>query len=390
MIRQALAFASALAVVLVPSVRAQSCGSGETFIKNDVLPANPGTQQVSVIAGLCEGEAAGAVFNVTGPVKLRSAAIGFVNAFGFNGAQAVTNLVIYDGITFSGTGIPTLGPEVFDFAAFTGASIGVQSSAINTVDLSQFDIPIASGKLVMTWWMDINPNGDCANGFDSNFATDYPTGPANCGVTQKNLIYIASPPLGWRDASTVSIFGTPLCPQYYAGNWLMRGCVIPDGPIQPFCAGDGTLATACPCNNYGAGGQGCENSPGTGGAYLSATGNPVPDTVVLTSAGELNTSLSIFWQGSTELAAGAFWGDGVRCVNGTLKRLYTKGASGGVVTAPTGAELSITARSAQLNHPIVPGSTKYYQVAYRDGSQTWCPVPTGSAFNASNGLKITW
>ncbi|MFN0008129.1 MAG: hypothetical protein ACKVXR_09500 [Planctomycetota bacterium] len=389
MIRQALAIASALAFVLAPTARAQSCGSGETFIKNDVLPAIPGQQAVSVIAGLCEGEAAGAVFNVSGPVQLRSAAIGFVNAFGFNGAQAVVNLVIYDGITFHPTtGIPTLGPEVFDFAAFTGASIGLQSSAINTVDLSQFDIPIASGKLVMTWWMDINPNGDCSTGFDSNFATDNPTGPPNCNVTQKNLIYILGQ--GWRDAATAAIGPISLCPLYYAGNWLMRGCVAPDGPIQPFCAGDGTLATACPCNNFGAGGQGCENSPGTGGAYLSATGNPVPDTVVMTSAGELNTSLSIFWQGSTELAAGAFWGDGVRCVSGTLKRLYTKGASGGVATAPTGAELSITARSAQLNHPIAPGSTRYYQVAYRDGSQTWCPLPTGSAFNASNGLKITW
>jgi hypothetical protein len=101
--------------------------------------------------------------------------------------------------------------------------------------------------------------------------------------------------------------------------------------------------------------------------------------------------LSIFWQGSTELATPAFWGDGVKCFSGVQKRLYTKTATAGTATAPTGAELSITARSAQLNHVIAPGSTKYYQVAYRDGSQTWCTIAQGgSTFNSSNGLKITW
>jgi hypothetical protein len=303
------------------------------------------------------------------------------------------NLVIYDGVTWVGS-TPTFGPEVFNFTNATGASIGLTSSAINTFDASQYNILISSGKLVMTWEMDINPNGNCPQGYTANFSTDYPTGNANCQVTHKNLIFITGAfpsENGWKDAATATVGFTPLCPVYYAGNWLMRACVESAGPIVPFCAGDGSLATACPCANYGAGGQGCENSHATGGAFLSATGNPVPDTVVLTSVGELTSSLSIFWQGSTELAAGAFWGDGVRCVNGVLKRLYTKTASSGVATAPTGTDLSITARSAQLNHPIVPGSTKYYQVAYRDGSATFCTIAQGgSTFNGSNGLKITW
>ena len=119
--------------------------------------------------------------------------------------MAAVNLTIYDGISWAG-GIPTLGPEVFDYAAATTNLIGVTSSAINTIDVSAFDIQITSGKLVVAWWMDTNPNGSCAQGHPANFATDYPTGNANCNVTQKNLLYILGQ--GWRDAATATVQGS--------------------------------------------------------------------------------------------------------------------------------------------------------------------------------------
>ena len=388
MIRKVLAVA--LAAVLVPVLRAQSCNGGESFFKNDVLPANPGSQAVSVIQGLCEGEAAGCVFDVTAVgavVKVKSAAIGYIQAGGVNGTTAAVNLKIYDGITFPG-GIPSLGPEVFDFANATGGLIGVTSSAINNFDLSQFDIPITSGKAVITWWMEIQTVGDCASGYPANFATDYPTGAANCNVHQKNLIYILGQ--GWRDASTASVSGIPLCPIYYAGNWLIRACMAPAGATVAFCFGDGSLATGCPCGNLGAIGHGCENSIGTSGAILTTSGTTVPDTMVLTSSGELNSSLSIFLQGTTESTTGLVYGDGVRCVTGSLKRLYTKSANGGVATAPVGADLSITARSAAAGDPIPTGGIRYYQIYYRDPNSTYCPNPPGNTWNVSSGMKITW
>src|SRR5881392_3858710 len=82
-------------LALAPALRAQTCAVGQTFLKNDVLPANPGSASVSVIQGLCEGEAAGCVFDVSsipGQVKLRSAAVGYVQAGGVNGTQALVNL----------------------------------------------------------------------------------------------------------------------------------------------------------------------------------------------------------------------------------------------------------------------------------------------------------
>jgi len=385
-----IAISAVFALFLCPDLPAQTCAGGEFFFKNDVLPADPGQAATSVIQGLCEGEAAGCVFDVSGvstDVKVKSAAIGFINVGGAHGAQAIVNLQIFDGVTFPG-GIPQLGPMVFDFETQSGTSIAVTTSAINTVDISGFNVTVSSGKLVVVWVMEFNPNGDCFSGYTSDFATDYPTGGANCNVTQKNLIYIQG--LGWRDAATASIGGTQLCPQYYAGNWLIRSCVESEGAIQPFCFGDGTLVTPCPCNNNGVGGAGCENSAGTGGAILSATGTTSPDTVVLTSSGELPSVLGIFLQGNNVNQNGIKYGDGLRCATGSLKRLYAKAASGGVMTAPVGGDPSITVRSAALGDTILPGTTRYYHAWYRDPNPAFCPTPTGNTWNTSSGLRITW
>jgi hypothetical protein len=69
-------------------------------------------------------------------------------------------------------------------------------------------------------------------------------------------------------------------------------------------------------------------------------------------------------------------------VSGTLKRLYVKSASGGACAAPLQGDPSITARSAALGAPILPGDTRYYQVYYRDSAAAFCPPET---FNATNG-----
>lgn len=154
----------------------------------------------------------------------------------------------------------------------------------------------------------------------------------------------------------------------------------------PFCFGDGT-GHACPCANSGAAGRGCQNSASTGGAQLSGTGvaNVSADSVALTSSGELPTALSIVLQGDTEIAPVPF-GDGLRCVGGTLKRLYTKHASGGIVTAPGAGDPSISAQSALHGDPIPVGATRIYQTYYRDANLGFCPF----GFNASNAIAIAW
>ena len=168
---------------------------------------------------------------------------------------------------------------------------------------------------------------------------------------------------------------------------IRRSC---GGPAMPFCAGDGTLSTPCPCGNSGLSGRGCENSSSTGGSRLEASGTVSPDTVVLSASYERPTALSIFLQGDVSIAGGTSFGDGLRCVGGTLKRIASAVAVGGVVSYPHPTEPSITQQSASLGDPISPGSTRYYQVYYRDPDPVFCPTPPGGSFNISNGLRVIW
>jgi hypothetical protein len=158
-------------------------------------------------------------------------------------------------------------------------------------------------------------------------------------------------------------------------------------PGSPFCFGDGTLATPCPCGNLGSTGHGCENSSSTGGAELGSSGTISPDTVVLAVSGERSAAFTIFLQGDANTSTGLIFGDGLRCADGTLVRLYVKHAASGAVSAPQGGDLSITARSAALGHPIAPGASRFYQTYYRDPVASFCPPAT---FNASNAVQINW
>ncbi|MBK7643209.1 MAG: S8 family serine peptidase [Planctomycetes bacterium] len=170
----------------------------------------------------------------------------------------------------------------------------------------------------------------------------------------------------------------------------LTGANCGGGVGTPFCFGDGLdaqVTTFCPCLNFGAAGHGCANGVNAAGALLTVAGTVTPDTLQFTSSGELNTSLSIFLQGTVNNGGGAVFGDGVRCAAGSLKRLFTHNASGGTATAPAGADLSVTARSAQLGDTILSGTSRYYQTYYRDPNLSFC---TGGGFNISNGIRIDY
>jgi hypothetical protein len=162
------------------------------------------------------------------------------------------------------------------------------------------------------------------------------------------------------------------------------------GAASPFCFGDGTGA-ACPCGNSGVAGRGRVVAAVAGGALLAASGTPSlsADTLALASSSERSAAFSIFLQGNA-MVAPALYGDGLRCVGGTLKRLFSHNAPGGSVTAPQSGDPSISARSSAHGDPLSAGDTRYYQVYYRDPSPTFCPNPPGNTWNISNGLSVTW
>jgi Tol biopolymer transport system component len=151
---------------------------------------------------------------------------------------------------------------------------------------------------------------------------------------------------------------------------------------------------ACPCSNMPSGlGRGCDNSAATGGAILSASGGTYlsSDSLVFTTSGERPTALSIVLQGTTSPAAGIVYGQGVRCVGGTLKRLYTKNAVGGSITAPdVGAgEATVALRSGALGDSILAGQSRWYLVFYRDPTVLG-GCPASSTFNATQTGRVDW
>lgn len=195
------------------------------------------------------------------------------------------------------------------------------------------------------------------------------------------------------DANAVPTPGTITMDTYKVVGTVTAPADVPGGPGAPggnICSGDGSLSTFCPCLNFGILNNGCANSQVPNGAHLSSAGTVSPDTVVLTASGELPTALTIVLQGDVMNPNGVVFGDGLRCVTGNLKRLYTKSASGGVVTAPSGGDPSITTRSAAMGDPIAPGSSRFYMTYYRDPDPLFCPSPTGDTFNGTNGQAIVW
>jgi len=157
-------------------------------------------------------------------------------------------------------------------------------------------------------------------------------------------------------------------------------------------AADGVIA--CPCANPpGTSGRGCDNSSSTGGAFFNATGQAYlsADDLVFTTFAEKPSALSVLLQGNALVASGAVYGQGVRCVGGTLKRLFTRHASLGSITVPDfgAGDPSISARSAAKGDTIHPGQSRWYLVYYRD------PVvlggcPAGSTFNTTQTGQVRW
>ncbi len=175
-------------------------------------------------------------------------------------------------------------------------------------------------------------------------------------------------------------------------GWTLEGTDA-GGPPVAFCDPGAGGVNVCPCGNPPAGaGRGCENSAATGGASIVGTGNTQlsGDTLVFTTTNQTANGTTIVLQGNAINAAGTNFGQGIRCVAGSLKRLYVKSPGGtGGITAPAGADLSVSAQSAALGDTINPGEHRYYMAYYRD------PIvlggcPSTSTFNGTNALDVTW
>jgi len=169
---------------------------------------------------------------------------------------------------------------------------------------------------------------------------------------------------------------------------VVKFTTVPLGVSE--CSPGQAGVVACPCANPPSGlDRGCNNSSGSGGAVLSATGvaSLSNDQVRFATSGEFPTALSVVVQGNALVGAGKIFGEGVSCVGGSIKRLRSKNAVGGGIIYPDGIEAKVSVRSAALHDPISPGTSRWYMVYYRDPSLTCA----GEAnFNATQTLEVLW
>lgn len=155
------------------------------------------------------------------------------------------------------------------------------------------------------------------------------------------------------------------------------------GKAFGYCFGDGN-STQCPCGNNGASGHGCANSVNPAGAQLFTGGSysTVNDSTTLTASGVPATATCLFLQGTNTISAPVVFGDGLKCIAGSIVRLGSVVASNGVATYPTPAQWPISFRG---NIPL-DGGTRYYTCWYRN-SANFC---TSATSNLTNGAFILW
>ena len=158
-------------------------------------------------------------------------------------------------------------------------------------------------------------------------------------------------------------------------------------PIGSFCSGDGQdvhVSTACPCSNFGSAGHGCAWSNNPSGARLTASGERNPDTLLLTADGlSAAASGTVFWKANQLEPQGIEWGDGLRCIGGSLIRLGTKTNAAGVARYPEAGNAPISIRGQT---PPGSGLVGYYQTTFRNAA-SYC---TPNTFNSTNGVRVVW
>jgi len=132
----------------------------------------------------------------------------------------------------------------------------------------------------------------------------------------------------------------------------------------------------------------------TGGATLSATGIAYLslDSLMFTTSEEPPTAFSIVMQGNGVTSSGVVYGQGIRCLGGTvIRRLFTKQAIAGAITAPdfSAGDPTVSARSAAKGDVIQAGQSRWYLVYYRDPNVLG-GCPASSTFNATQTGRVDW
>lgn len=166
------------------------------------------------------------------------------------------------------------------------------------------------------------------------------------------------------------------------GGGEIRGQIVQAPAHTQFCFGDGSV-TACPCGNDSplGSGAGCLNSIGLAGKLQSSGFASLACETLSLNGSDMFSGTAIYLQGNA-IVAPVFFGDGLRCAGGNLKRLAVVTNVGGASQIPLGGGPAISVAGG-----ITAPGTFAYQCYYRDPDVTHCPPNT---FNVTSAVSVTW
>ena len=285
----------------------------------------------------------------------------------------------------------------------TSDQFGV-SFQVSPVDFVDFTGPIIGGNFTWTGGGAFGVHTPCTGTdgtiWDSPFAPGGgPTPPAEIygtGMSSNNFFRIAGGPVSRPGGPGCYDFGGNPHADFYLRLFGVSGC--PTGSYPAFCVpGVGGIAS-CPCGNpqIPAGStKGCNNfaGGGTGGAILGASGTAATnggDTLVFSLTAGVASSVTVLYQG-TSAGVNSRSGAGVRCVGGTLVRLYKGNQSSGAIAFPNNG-VAVHLQSQAKGYAIVAPITLYYYGAYRNSAANGQPGCAGLnfGFNLTNAIMIPW
>ena len=175
------------------------------------------------------------------------------------------------------------------------------------------------------------------------------------------------------------LVGAPRQDDLFTDSGAAYVFAIQDGDFERFGFGDGS-GRSCPCANASDTGSetGCVNSAGLG-ARLEAleSSSAMTDSLLLRACNLPPGVPALLFSGTTRLQ-GALFGDGLRVVGGSTKRLGVRlaDARGGATWGP-----GLAAAAG-----FVAGDVRHFQVWYRDA----LGGPCGNSFNLSSGVTVNF
>ncbi len=243
------------------------------------------------------------------------------------------------------------------------------------------EYPTGTSNTLLLGFNDIDVEGqfEWTSGEPVTYTNWYPGEPNDSG-SGEDYTLMKEPVYGWQ------------WNDYSGYDWSSYHGVVEvvTEPGVGYCFGDPGSGTPCPCDNDNDGsvpGSGCDNGSFASGAKLIGGGiaSITADSLILSTSNLEPSNSGLYFQADNDLSPGIVWGDGLRCAEGSLKRLGVRFASAGGYSDTSGLPLQISVKTGNVE----AGDTKYYQCWYR--TQAYPPCGLGvNDFNSSNGYAVTW